>query len=53
MNVMGDMPATSNPICWHFYLYMVDRMIESNVEMEYLTEDERELLGQLRKSFDN
>ena len=30
--------------------YLVDRMIEkSNLEIEYLTEDERELLEQIRK----
>jgi hypothetical protein len=28
---------------------MVDRMKETNLEMEYLTEDERELLEQIRK----
>jgi hypothetical protein len=26
-------------------------LIESNVEMEYLTEDERELLEQIRKNY--
>ena len=32
------------------YHYLVDRMIEkSNLEIEYLTEDERELLEQIRK----
>ena len=52
---MGDMPVSLHPILrWHFRQYMVDRMIkESNLEIEYLTEDERELLEQLRKSFDN
>ena len=49
---MGDMPATSNPICWYFCQYMVDKMIEeSNLEIEYLTDDERELLEQLRNQF--
>jgi len=50
---MGDMLA-SHPLRWHFCQYLVDRMVEvSNLEMEYLTEDERELLEQLRKPFDN
>jgi hypothetical protein len=30
---------------------MVDRMTEINIEKEYLTEDERELLEQIRKSY--
>jgi len=46
---MEDMPA-SHPLRWHLCLYLVDKMIEdSNLELEYLTEDERELLEQLRK----
>jgi len=50
---MGDMPV-SHPFRWHLCQYMVDRMIEvSTLEMEYLTDDERELLEQLRKHFDN
>jgi len=30
---------------------MVDKMTELNIEKEYLTEDERELLEQIRKSY--
>jgi hypothetical protein len=48
MNSMGDMPAFS-PICWHSTNIRFDSMTEINIEMEYLTEDERELLDQIRK----
>ena len=43
---MGDMPASQQS---HAGISkMVDRMIE-NLEMEYLTEAERELLEQIKK----
>ena len=48
---MWDMPA-SHPLRWHFFQYLVDRMIKKlNLEMEYLTEDEKELLEQIRKTY--
>ena len=50
---MRDMSA-SDPLRWHLCNYLVGSMIEvSNLELEYLTEDERELLEQLRRPFDN
>ena len=43
-----------HPLRWHFCQYLGDRMIEeSNLEIEYLTEDERELLEQIRKIYFN
>jgi len=49
---MGDMPAS--PLRWYFCLCLVYRMDEKlKLEMKYLTEDERKLLEQLRKFFDN
>jgi len=43
------MPANPAIPCWHFCQYVVDIIIESNLEMGYLTDDERELQEQLRQ----